>query len=150
MFYRSKKIFFKTNLRKIMYIMFDSRIIKIRLISYCECLFLLFFFLCCLYLTTYIYIYICACRFRRAPHRWLSTFFMPINQRVSNSTLQQQLTHQQKVSNRTPIVLISFFIAPSLRHVYIGKISLLLCLCLSPSVFLSVVPLGSLFFALFG
>ena len=50
------------------------------------------------------------CCFRRAPHRWLSTFCMPINHRVSNSTRRQrQLMHQQKVSYRTLIVSISLY-----------------------------------------
>ncbi len=66
-----------------------------------------FLFSSVFFLFYYISIYMCVCRFRRVPHRWLSTFFMPINQRVSNSTLRQQrLTHQQKVSYRTPIVSI--------------------------------------------
>ena len=56
--------------------------------------------------------YIFPCRFRRAPHRWLSTFCMPINHHVSSSsssssTRWQRLMHRQKVSYRTPIVSIS-------------------------------------------
>ncbi len=97
-------------------------------------------------ISLHIYIYVCVCRFRRAPHRWLSTFFMPINQRVSNSTLRQQrLTHQQKVSYRTPIVSIP---CSSLRDMFIltGPVSSVsLSLSLSLSVF-PLCPQGGLFF----
>ncbi len=80
-----------------------------------------------------LYIYIYVCRFRRAPHRWLSTFFMPINQRVSNSTQrQQQLTHQQKVSYRMPIVSISRSLASLFRTCLYWRDQFLLSFFLSP------------------
>ena len=89
---------------------------------------------------------VCVCRFRRAPHRWLSTFFMPINQRVSNSTpRQQRLTHQQKVSYRTPIVSISRSHAPLFGTCLYWRDQFPLRLSLSLSVF-RLCPQGGLFF----
>lgn len=84
-----------------------------------------------------IYICVCMCRFRPAPHRWLSTFSIAINQRVSNST-QRQLMHQQKVSYRMPIVSIFRSLAPLFGTCLywrrpVSSISLFLCLSLSSS-----------------
>ncbi len=94
----------------------------------------------------YIYPHMCVCRFRLAPHRWLSTFCMPINQRVSNSTLwQQRLTHQQKVSYRTPIVSISRSLAPLFGTCLYWRDQFPLCLSLSLCVF-RLCPQGGLFF----
>jgi hypothetical protein len=98
----------------------------------------------------YMYICVCVCRFRRAPHRWLSTFFMPINQRVSNSTpRQQRLTHQQKVSYRTPIVSISRSRARLFGTCLYWRDQFPLCVSLSPFLSFASALKAVSFFALF-
>ena len=96
-----------------------------------------------LYLSTFLYL---RC-FRRVPQLWLSTFCIPINQRVSISNRwQRQIMHRQKVSYRTPIVSILFFSSSfSSGHVYIEDpsfFSIPLSCCFSPK--------GGPFFALYG